>query len=162
MDKVIVTGLLVIGAVAAALVVITAIGPSISRSSQAVVASQTEAAARIKTSIEIIAVASNAAGTLVDVWVKNVGADPIQVIEKSDVFLIQPGTRYDALTYNNDGVTTKTWYGDLKESGLPWNKADTLHITITLAGGDLILASTNYTLRMATPNATTAEMTFTR
>ena len=162
MDKVIVTALLTIGAVAAAMVVIFAIGPSISESSQAVVASQNEAAGRIKTSIEVIAVASNAAGTQVDAWVKNVGPDPIPAIEKSDLFLIQAGTRYDALTYNNDGVTTKTWYDDLKESGLPWNKADTLHITITLVGGDVILASTNYTLRMATPNAATAEKTFTR
>jgi len=162
LDKVITTSLLAIGAVTAAFIVITVIGPTISRHFQAVVASQTEAAARIKTSIEVIVVAPNAAGTQVDVWVKNVGPDPIKVIEKSDVFLIQPGTRYDALTYNNDGVTTKTWYGDLKESGLPWNKADTLQITITLVGGDVILADTNYALRMATPNAATAEKIFTR
>ncbi len=162
MDKVIVTALLTIGAVTAALVVIFAIGPSIGRSSDAVVTSQNEAAGRIKTSIEIIAVASNAAGTTVDAWVKNVGTEYISAIDKSDLFLIQPGTRYDALAYNNDGVTTKTWYGDLKESAVPWNRSDTLQITITLLGGDVILASTNYTLRMATPNAVTAEKDFTR
>ena len=162
MDKVIVTALLTIGAVAAALVVIMAIGPSIGRSSDAVVASQTEAAERIKTSIEVIAVASNAAGTKVDAWVKNVGTESITAIDRSDLFLIQPGTRFDALAYNNDGVTTKTWYADLKESSLPWNRSDTLYITITLVGGDIILASTNYTLKMSTPNAITAEKDFTR
>ena len=162
MASVIVTALLTIGAVAAALVVIGAIGPSIGRSADAVVASQTEAAGRIKTSIEVIVVASNAAGTTVDAYVKNVGIETVTAIHKSDLYLIQPGTRFDALVYNNDGVTTKTWYADLKESSLPWNRADTLHITITLVGGDIILASTNYTLKMSTPNAISSEKDFTR
>ena len=73
MDKVIVTGLLVIGAVAAASIVITAIGPTVGRSSQAVVELNQEAADRLRTSIEIIAVAPDAAGNEIDAWVKNVG-----------------------------------------------------------------------------------------
>ena len=51
MDKVIVTALLTIGAVTAALVVIMAIAPSVSDSTQAVSESQNEAADRIRTSI---------------------------------------------------------------------------------------------------------------
>ncbi|MFP6891075.1 MAG: hypothetical protein VCF07_15255, partial [Nitrospinota bacterium] len=77
MDKVIVTGLLVIASVTAAVLVITTILPTISSSSQSVASAQREAADRMRTSIEIIAVSSNAAGTQIDVWVKNVGTKTI-------------------------------------------------------------------------------------
>ena len=39
--------------------------------------SSREASNRIKTDIEVIAVATNPAGTTVDAWVKNVGVAPI-------------------------------------------------------------------------------------
>ena len=107
MDKVIVTALLTIGAVTAAMVVIFSIGPSISSSSQAVSESQNESANRIRTSIEIIAVTSNATGTQIDAWVKNVGVEPISPVNKTDVFVITPGTRFDAMTFNSaDGDNT--------------------------------------------------------
>ena len=62
---------------------------AIGSSSQSVVESQREASGRIKTAIEIIAVASNSTGDRVDVFVKNVGVDTIIAIERSDVFLIR-------------------------------------------------------------------------
>ena len=162
MEKVIVTGLLIIGGVAAAAVVIFAIGSSASSSGQSMAASQQEDSVRTRTSIAVIAVASRPDGTKVDAWVKKVGVAPIAAIEKSDLFLIQPGARYDALTYNNDGVTSKTWYADLKEAGLPWNRSDTLHITITLSLADGISTTVpaDFILRMSTPNGKTAEEIF--
>ncbi len=63
MDRVVVTGLLVIGSVTAALVVILTIGPSVSGSSQSVLETQREASIRIKTNIEVIAVAADSSGT---------------------------------------------------------------------------------------------------
>ena len=61
MDKVIVTALLVIGAVTAAVISITTIAPAVSASSQATGTAAHEASARILTSIEIIAVTSDSA-----------------------------------------------------------------------------------------------------
>ena len=157
MDKVIVTALLTIGAVTAALVVIMAIGPSVTDSSQAVSESQYEAADRIRTSIEIVAVASNSAGTQIDAWVKNVGVEPISPVSASDVFVITPGTRYDAMTYNTAGGD-KTWTDNPVSSA--WNRSDTLHIVIDLTSSALTVG--DHRLRVSTRNGITTDLTFSR
>ena len=157
MDKVIVTALLVIGAVTAAVVSINTIVPAVSASSQATGSAAHEASSRILTSIEIIAVASNAGGTSVDAWVKNVGAIPILGIPKSDVFIITPGNRYEAMTYAPSG--DNSWTEQPPDSA--WNRGDTLHLTITLAAGTP-LALGDHTLRVSTPNGVTAEKFFSR
>jgi hypothetical protein len=159
-EKVIAIALLIIGGVTTASVVMYAVISANISSSQSVAESQREAAVRNRTSIEVIGVGSRPGGTRVDAWVKNVGTAPILAIEMTSLFLSQPGTRYDALSYNNDGVTSRTWYGDLKEAGLPWNPGDTLHITITLAGGDLIDGPKDYVLRVSTPNGETNDELF--
>lgn len=133
MDKVIVTALLVIGGVTAAVVVIITIGPSIGSSRQSVVESQREASGRIKTAIEIIAVASNSTGDRVGVFVKNVGVDTIIAIKRSDVFLIKSGTRFDAMKYDSSLTGSNVWSGDLEESGDDWIRGDALHIVISPA-----------------------------
>ncbi len=155
MDKIIVLGILAIGGLAAASIVILTIVSSASSGGDAVAESQREASDRTRTEIEIVAVGPELGGKKIEAWVKNVGVAPINAIHKSDLFLIQPGTRFDALTYNNNGTTSKTWYADLREADLPWNRNDTLHITITLACADSI--HTDYVLRMSTPNGKLAE-----
>ena len=157
MDNVIVTALLIIGAVSAALVVIITIGPSMSRSSQSVVESQTEASIRIKTDIEIIAVAPDSAGTSIDIWVKNVGVAPIIGLGNSDVFVVTPGTRFDSMDYAPSG--DNTW----KElpSGASWNRSETLHIVVTLAAGNP-LATGKHAIRVSSPNGIVADRIFSR
>ena len=108
MDKVLVTALLIIGSVTAAMVVLMTIGPSVASGSQAVLESSNEVSKRLQTNIEIIAVATNTGGTQLDVWVKNVGVAPILGIDKSDVFVITPGTRFDAMTHAASGDDTWT------------------------------------------------------
>lgn len=152
MEKVIALALLIVGGVTTAAVVMYAVISSNISSSQSAAESQQEAGVRNRTSIEVIAAAARPGGNKIDAWVKNVGTAPIAAIEESSLFLSQPGTRFDALTYNNDGVTSRTWYGDLKEAGLPWNQRDTLHIIITMSGADLIDGPEDYVLRMSTPN----------
>ena len=155
MDKVIVTGLLVIAAVTAAVVVIITIGPSVSRSSQAVVEGQRQAAERITTSIEIITAVPRTNGIQVEAWVKNTGLASIKAIGKSDVFLIRlDGSWAEAITYDNGAGGSKTWTGDLVE----WNRGDTLHITIDLSAD--ALTAGNYLLRVSTPNGTISEHIF--
>ena len=135
MDKIIVLGILAVGGLAAASIVILTIVSSAGSGGDAVAESQREGAVRTKAEIEVISVAVQPGGAVVDAWVKNTGVVNIAAIDKSDLFLIQPDSRYDALTYNNDGVTSKTWYGDLKEAGVSWNRGDTVHITRTSWGG---------------------------
>jgi len=157
LDKVIVTGLLVIGSVTAALVVILTIGPSVSGSSQSVLEAQREASAIIKTDIEVIAVAANSAGTLVDAWIKNVGVAPIFGLSSSDVFVVTPGTRYDAMAYATSGDNTWTEL----PAGSSWDRGQTLHIAITLPSGDP-LVSGSHSIRISTPNGVVAERVFSR
>ena len=157
MDKVLVTALLVIGAVTAAVVVIMTIGPTVSATSQSVLESNRQASNRIKTDIEVIAVASDAAGTRLDVWVKNVGVAPIRAIEKSDVFVVTPGTRFDAMTYSASG--DNTWVEE--PLGATWSRGDTLHLVITLAAANP-LGSGEHILKVSTSNGVPAEKSFSR
>ena len=155
MDKVIVTGLLVIATVTAAVVVIMTIGPSVSRSSQSMVEAQRQAADIIKTSIEIITAVPRSNGVQVDAWVKNTGVASIIAIDRSDVFLIRiDGAWAEAMTYDSGAGGSKTWSGDLTE----WNRGDTLHITIDLTNDPLTAG--NYLLRVSTPNGTISEHIF--
>ena len=157
MDKVIVTGLLIIGSVTAAVMVILTIGPSVSGSSQSVLEIQNEASIRIKTNIEVIAVAANSSGTQVDAWVKNVGVAPIYGLSASDVFVVTPGSRYDAMTYAASGDNTWTEL----PSGASWDRGDTLHIAITLPTGNPLGAG-NHLIRVSTPNGIVSERVFSK
>ncbi len=157
MDKVIVTALLIIGSVSAAVVAMVTIGPAISGSAQSVVEANEEASVRLKTSIELIAAAPNPAGTQIDAWVKNVGVATIAALDKSDVFVITPGTRYDAMTHAASG--DNTWIEDPLPSS--WNRGDTLHLTITLPAGNPPGAG-DHVLSFSTPNGVTAERIFSK
>lgn len=156
MDKVIVTALLIIGAVTAAVVVIVTVTPAISGSAQATGQAANEASVRIKTDIEIIAVASDVPGTQIDAWIKNVGTAQIMALDKSDVFVITPGTRFDAMAHAAGGGAD-TWTESPPDA--PWKRGDTLHIVITLADA---LAAGDHSLRVSTPNGVTADKFFSR
>ena len=156
MDKVIVTGLLVIASVTAAVLVITTMLPSVSSSSQSIASAQREAAGRIRTSIEIIAVSSNANGTQIDVWVKNVGTKTITAIDRSDVFLVQEGSRFDAMTYHQAGGLN-TWRTDSPDP--TWSRGDTLHIIIEIDPSEPV-GDGAHALIVSTPNGITAAKSF--
>ena len=157
MDKVIVTALLIIGAVTAAVVVIVTVSPAISLSGQSVVESNREYSARLQTNIEIIAVAPDSTGALIDVWVKNIGVIPILAIDKSDVFVITPGSRFDALTYAPGG--DNTWVES--PAGASWNRSDTLHMKITLPSANP-LSSGDHRLVVSTSNGASSERFFSK
>ena len=157
MDKVIVTGLLIIGSVTAAVVVIITMGPSIAGSSQSFLESNKEASIRIKTDIEVIAVSSDTAGATIDAWVKNVGVAAIPAVSKSDVFVVTAGTRFDAMSYAPSG--DNTWIEN--PVGAAWSRGDTLHIIITLAAATP-LGPGDHILKFATANGVLAERAFSR
>ena len=154
LEKVIVTGLLVIAAVAAGVIVMMTIVPSVSRNSQSMAEAQQLYTERTKTRIKIITTVPRTNGVQVDAWVKNTGMTSINAVDRSDVFLIRiDGTWAEAMTHNNSGGS-KTWSGDLAE----WNQGDTLHITIDLS--DDALTEGIYLLRVATPTGAIAEHIF--
>ena len=156
MDKVIVTALLTIGAVTAALVVIMAIGPSVTDSSQSVEERKNESADRIRTSREISAGEAEDGSKQINAGVKNVGGEPISPVKQSDVIVITPGSRYDAMTCNTAGGDN-TWTDNPVDSS--WNRSDTLHIVITLPAGSP-LTTGDHKLRISTRNGITTDLTF--
>ncbi len=158
MDKVIVTALLIIASVAAATLVLTSILPSVSSGSQSVVESQQESAGRLRTSIEVIAATTTTTGTAVDAWVKNVGLDPINSIKKVDVFVITPGTRFDAMAYSTSGGNN-TWVEN--PQGAKWDRGDTLHIKVILPAASP-LATGDHVIRVSTSNGVVADKTFSK
>lgn len=157
MDKVIVTGLSIIGSVTAAVVVILTMGPTIAGTSQSFLESNKEASNRIKTDIEIIAVSSDPTGSTIDFWVKNVGVAAIPAVSKSDIFVVTPGTRFDAMAYAPSG--DNTWIEN--PSGTEWTRGDTLHITITLPAANPLTIG-DHMLKVSTFNGVLAEKAFSR
>ena len=98
MDKVIVTALLTIASIFAAVMVVNTMLPALGRSGSSVLGSSAASAEQIKTNVEIITV--TAIGTEVYVWVKNVGAVEILSIDDSDVFLEDVGAAsFDRMPY---------------------------------------------------------------
>jgi len=155
LDKVIVTGLLMIAAVVAGVVVMMTIVPSVSRNSQSMAEAQQKYTERTKTRIKIITIVPRTNGVQVDAWVKNTGVASIIAIDRSDVFLMRiDGAWAEAMTYDSGAGGSKTWSGDLTE----WNRGDTLHITIDLTNDPLTAG--NYLLRVSTPNGTISEHIF--
>ena len=158
MDKVIVTALLVVASVTAASLVMISLMPAISSGTSSAVESNRAQSDRIRTSIEVLAASSSSNGELINAWVKNVGVVGIEAIERSDVFLIKSGTRFDHMTYSNAG-TTQTWTGDLEENNLSWSRGDTLSIQIVLSTTDA-MGTGDHVLHFATPNGISDELTF--
>lgn len=158
MDKVIVTALLVVASVTAASLVMISLMPAISSGTSSAVESNRAQSDRIRTSIEVLAASSSSNGELINAWVKNVGVVGIEAIERSDVFLIKSGTRFDHMTYSNAG-TTQTWTGDLEENNLSWSRGDTLSIQIVLSTTDA-MGTGDHVLQFATPNGISDELTF--
>ena len=108
MDKIIVTALLIIVSVIAALVVIFSLGPIAGEGSEAASQSQSAGTDLVRTRIEMLGIKRDIAGTQIDAWVKNMGMEPIRPVSKADVVVTARGTRFDAMTYNTAGGDS-TW-----------------------------------------------------
>ena len=95
-------------------------------------------------------VATDGVGTWVLVWEAFLGTE-------SDVFVVTPGTRFDAMTYSASG--DNTWVEE--PLGATWSRGDTLHLVITLAAANP-LGSGEHMLKVSTSNGVPAEKSFSR
>ena len=151
-DKIIGRRMLQFSLAMTAIAAMAAIPYFLDRSSEEAVEAQQEPPDRIT----IIAVApSNPTGDRIDARVKNVGLAPISTIDKSEIFVITPGVRFDTMTYSA-GHEDNTWVED--PVGSSWNPKDTLHIIITLPAHRPL--SGEHTLRVSTSKGTIADQSF--
>jgi len=157
MDKVLVTTLLTMAAVVAAVMVVNTMLPALGRSTSAVLSSSTAASNRLKTNTEIIHVATNTSGDpkIVYTWVKNVGGAEITAIDSSDLFF-KTSTTFDRLSYNAS-CSSDCWSYSIEGGDTIWRPGATIKVTINLT----TLATGDYLVRFVTHNAVSAEKEFT-
>ena len=154
MDKVLVTALLTMAAVVAAVMVINTMLPALGSGGSSVLSSSSAASSQIKTNVDIIAVATETTTPAVYVWIKNVGAADVLAITKSDVFLQTPST-YDRLDYDA-GSSNDTWLYSIADGETVWKPGNTIKVTITPAS----LAEGEYVVKFTTNNGVSDEESF--
>ncbi len=152
MDKVIVTVLLIIGGVVAALAVFNGFYPAIIESSGAVKSATSKVSDRIESRVEIIQLADNS--TEVDAWVKNVGTVDIDSVERSDIFYGLEGN-FSRITYG--GGTPPYWDYQFEGSYTRWQPTVTLKVVIHLASTP---SAGTYIFKMVVPNGIFDTTTF--
>ena len=157
MDKVLVTTLLTMAAVVAAVMVVNTMLPALGRSTSAVLSSSTAASDRLKTDTEIIHVATDTSAFKVYAWVKNTGATEITAIDSGDLFYKTSST-FDRLPYNASASCpgSSCWSYTIEDDTI-WSPGVTIKVTVHLT----TLPTGNYLVRFVTRNAVVAEKEFT-
>lgn len=168
MDKVLITGLLIIAAVTAAGVLFATIGPAIQSGGESVSSSITKDSERLQTNLQIISVMPNnygiaEPGLVVDAWVKNTGSMDIKPISLLDVFLLRSdGAWGDYIAYLGapggpdlaGGNSWSTVPADLSN----WVPGAPMHIKLCMKQNEL--SPGNYHLSVTTPNGVIDEHLF--
>ncbi len=140
--------------------VINAVFPAITRSSNSIVRIAQKVDERIQTQVSVIYAASELdengvwqdtdSDTYFDVWVwvKNVGAARILGVDQTDVFFGTEGNFVRVPHANDAGGTYPQWTHAI-ENGTEWNNTATAKITIHYSTA---LASDTYTVKIVTPS----------
>jgi flagellar protein FlaG len=165
--------LLTIAGVIAAVAVMSAVYPAVTRSSSALSSASGSVDERIKTNVSVVQGIGelNSAGSWVDtnsnslfdffVWVKNVGDIRVPVIEESDLFFGQPGA-VERVPYTTDTGSYPRWSYTI-ENGTDWSPTNTIMLTVSFNNGCPGACSKpagTYFVRFITPNAVSAEHYF--
>jgi hypothetical protein len=109
--------------------VFNSVYPMINRSSEAMTSMAEQVDERMKSRINIVHAASSANRTSVYLWIKNVGAQRIVVVEESDLFFGQEDD-FERIPNIKDAVGNPQWTYNL-ENDTEWGTSATIKITIT-------------------------------
>ncbi|QXO95934.1 flagellin [Methanospirillum purgamenti] len=154
------SSIMIIGAVLGAAVLITAILPAIFSAGDTFGTVSSSAEQKLKTDFRIVNTYTD--GTVVKVWMKNVGSNRISEndLYKADVFLgidKEVGTNsYDRYVHSSVGGS-KTFSDDLEQAY--WTIGETVEVTITLSADSIVdgdVVSFTFTL----PNSVRRSVTF--
>jgi len=182
MDKVLVTGLLIIAAVTSVAVIIGSIGPTIGRGGQEAKESQLAAAKKIATSFTIIdvipyiggyppppaqAVGCSGAGhsCSIDVWMKNIGQAEIEPVSVLDISLLSSTGEYYRDNIARDANCSyvagdPTWYA-LPCGKEIWLPNETLHLRLNGPRNlDRLSLGSHYTVYVITRNGVQEKFMF--
>jgi hypothetical protein len=157
LDKTIITTLLIIAGVVAAVTAFRAIYPAIVQSSQAISSMEGRLDERLKSQIEIIHAApgdqSNPQWAFI--WVKNVGSLSVKPVERCDVFF-GPEGNFVSVPYG--GSSTPNWEYEVENDSY-WNPRATLRINIDYGQ---VLPDGRYFVKVTLPNGVSDEYFFSK
>ena len=161
MDKVIVSGLLLIASVAAAVITISIITPALGSNNESIVRSNEVASNLTSTGVDgLTAVVDGGSGLNISAWFKNVGSADIDPISEIDVFLLAGNrTRGRYIPYSADPISTDRWETVLPVNSSVWARGDTLQIRLTLDSSSPISIG-RYHLSLTTPIGISGDVHF--
>lgn len=128
MDKAIVTTFMIIASVVVAVMIFNTVYPAVMESGQAMVSMKNRVDRRLQNQIEVIhAAPSGGYSNVVLVWIKNIGSESIQAVERCDVFF-GPENSFGRIPY---GEGSSHWTFTI-ENDTAWKPTATLMLTIEL------------------------------
>ena len=161
MEKVIVSGLLIIASIVAAVLAITVLAPSSVDSKNSILASNQVANDFVGTNIDgLNAVPDGGNGLGISAWFKNVGSVDVEPISAIDVFLVT-GDRLSGryVPYSETPISTDRWEVVLPQDSDVWARGETLLVKLSLETSRPLSAG-RYLVALTTPNGVTAEIFF--
>jgi hypothetical protein len=158
MDKVIVSGLLIIASITAAVMTLSIIIPGLGSNSESIVRTNRIASDFASTGLNgLTAEAVGGSGVTISAWFKNVGSIDVEPISAIDVFLLtegRQGGRY--ISYSDGPIASDSWVVDQPADSNVWAIGETLQIRLTL---DPISPGT-YMVSLKTPNGISTDISF--
>jgi len=161
MEKVIVSGLLIIASIVAAVLAITVLAPSSVDSKNSILASNQVANNFVGTNIDgLNAVPDGGNGLGISAWFKNVGSVDVEPISAIDVFLLT-GNRLSGryISYSDTPTSTDRWEVVSPQDSDVWARGETLLIRLNLEASRPLSAG-RYLVILTTPNGVTGEIFF--
>ena len=159
MEKVIVSGLLIIASVVAAVIAVTVISSTSAGDQDSMFDSNRVATSFIGTGVEgLSAVVEDGNGAVISAWFKNVGSADISPISAMDVFLLR-GDRLSG-TYIGIPPAADSWSVLDPLGSAVWPRGETIHIRLVLNANPI--ANGEYIVSLTTPNGVSGEVHFER
>ena len=156
MDKAVTTALLIIAGVVCMIFVFNSVYPMVNSSSQAMVSMAEQVDERMKSRINIVHAANTANRTSVYLWVKNIGAQTVKVVDDCDLFLGQDAS-FERVPYTTEAGGGYPQWTFTIENDTEWKNSATIKITISYSSDPG--AGTYYT-KFILPNGISNEYYF--
>ena len=162
MEKVIVSGLLIIASVVAAVIAVTAISSTSAGDQDSMFESNRVATNFVGTGIEgLSAVVEDRNGAAISAWFKNVGSADIKPVSAMDVFLLS-GNRFSGtyVEFSSTPSATDSWSVLDPAGSAVWARGETIHIQLVLNARPI--ATGAHIISLTTPNGVSGEIHFER
>ena len=160
MEKVIVSGLLIIASVVAAVIAVTAISATSAGDQNSMFESNRVATNLVGTGIEgLSAVVEDRNGAVISAWFKNVGSADIKPVSAMDLFLLS-GNRFSGtyLEFCSPPCARDMWSVLQPATSAVWARGETIHIQLVLNMNPMTIGA--HIISLTTPNGVSGEIHF--